>query len=80
MNHSRFKPVCIKQWIKLWKQDLENQVQVCYVFLKIDLIIATLIERQLSYNLFRLDIEIKEAHKLPVLFLLPNMFTYRCVL
>ena len=47
-------------------------------FLKIDLIIATLIERQLSYNLFRLDLETKEIHKL--LFLLPNMFTYRCVL
>ena len=47
-------------------------------FLKIDLIIATLIERQLSYKLFRLDLEIEEVHKL--LFLLPNMFTYHCVL
>ena len=50
---------------------------LCF-FLKIDLIIATLIERQLSYNLFRLDLEIEEVHIL--LFLLPNMFTYRCVL
>ena len=49
-------------------------------FLKIDLIIATLIERQLSSKLFRLDlhVEIEEVHKL--LFLLPNMFTYHCVL